>query len=660
MHSLLSRLFSRLLPAFTPISFSMFAVAASPDFTRAKPADVLDTSKVWEIHLRFRADQFAAMEPKGGGFPMGGGGGGRGGRGGFGPGTFLAPAWMTQGDTSKDSKLSKEEFRAMSERWFAAWDKDKAGKLNSSQMREGLNVAMAPPADGARGGPPAMNFLGREGGRNGLSAMTGVEFDYVQADLEFGGQLFTNVAVRYKGNGTFMESRATLKRSLKIQLDEHVKGRKLAGMDTLNLHNCVTDPSYMNEVLSHRLFLDAGTPAARAGYAKVYATVEGKYDRKLWGVYSIVENPDNDFARVHFGTKKGALFKPVGRRLFEDMGDDWAKYHQTYDPKTKLTTAQQKRVIEFAKLVSHASDTEFESKLAGFLDLDAFARFMAVTTWLSTLDSILGMGQNFLVYLHPETSKFHFIPWDLDHSFGQFHLMSSQEKREQLSIHEPWHSEIRFLQRVFKTQAFKKIYLARMEEFSKTVFEPQRFHRQVDEIASAIRGAVQEESNVKLDRFDKSVAGESVTPNPMGFGTPMAPRKPIKPFVVARNASVKDQLAGKSEGKKVAFRGFGGGGGGGRGGRGGGFGPGNFVAGPLFNLLDADKDNSVTEAEFKEGFAKLFLKWDKSNAGSLDEEGLKDGMNADLGPGADGIPGPAGSGRRGGPPPGDVPVPTQP
>ena len=40
-----------------------------------------------------------------------------------------------------------------------------------------------------------------------------------------------------------------------------------------------------------------------------------------------------------------------------------------------------------------------------FLDLDNFSRYMAVTTWLSTLDSILGIGQNYYVYLHPKTGK---------------------------------------------------------------------------------------------------------------------------------------------------------------------------------------------------------------------------------------------------------------
>ena len=116
------------------------------------------------------------------------------------------------------------------------------------------------------------------------------------------------------------------------------------------------------------------------------------------------------------------------------------------------------------------------------------------------------------------------MPWDLDHSFGQFEKVGSQEQRENLSIHKPWQGEAVFLNRVFKVEQFKRLYLARMKEFSETIFNPERIHRQVDEIAAAIRPAVQEESEEKLARFDKVVAGEAV--GPAGFGGGFGGRRP--------------------------------------------------------------------------------------------------------------------------------------
>lgn len=137
--------------------------------------------------------------------------------------------------------------------------------------------------------------LGAPGKRNGLSSAMGIEFNYVHADLDFEGRSLTDVAVRYKGSGTYLQSRGNLKRSLKIDLNKNVKGQQLAGVTTLNLHTNVTDASWMNEVLSHRLYRDAGMPAPRTAYARVLLTVPGKYESQYIGLYSLVEDIGKNF-----------------------------------------------------------------------------------------------------------------------------------------------------------------------------------------------------------------------------------------------------------------------------------------------------------------------------------------------------------------------------
>ena len=596
------------------------------------------------VHLRLTPEQWEAMEPKGGGGFFGGGGfrggprgpGGPGG-GGPGPAMFLAPAFLEQGDLDSDGKLSRAEFRGLGEKWFTAWDQKHIGRLNGETLRAGLSTTFVPrgmgrPGGGGGfggGGPP---LQGAEGKRNGLASASGVEFNYVHADLEIDGQSFRDVGVRYKGNGTFMQSRDSLNRSFKMHLNEFVKGRKLAGVSTLNLHNNITDASWMNEPLAHRLFRDAGVPAPRTTYARVFVTVTGNYERRYLGLYSVVENLDKSFAGARFGTKRGAIFKPVTRSLFEYRGDDWAKYEQTYDPKTSLTPEQKQRVLDFARLVSQADDAAFDARLGEFLDLDEFARFLAVTVWTSSLDSLLTLGQNYLVYLHPGTQRFSFWPWDLDHAFGQFPLIGTREQREQLSLQKPWQGENRFLERVFKVDAFKKLYLAKLGEFGKTIFTPERLQRQVDELAPVLRPAVQEESTEKLTRFDKVVAGEAVEPQRFGPSRGGGePPQPIKGFVTARARSVNEQLAGKSTGAMLDQFGFGGRGGPGGpgGGRGG---PGEFLGGAFLAALDADQNGEITKDEFLGGFDKWFRGWNTGKNGLLTEEELRQGINRDLSP----------------------------
>src|SRR5205823_2580562 len=83
--------------------------------------------------------------------------------------------------------------------------------------------------------------------------------------------------------------------------------------------------------------------------------------------------------------------------------------------------------------------------------------------------------------LHPKTHKFIFFPWDQDQTFGQFPRGSTAEQRENLTIHRPWSSDSRFLERVFQSDEFKKLYLAKMEEFNSTILQPQAIRAQVDQ-----------------------------------------------------------------------------------------------------------------------------------------------------------------------------------
>ena len=291
----------------------------------------------------------------------------------------------------------------------------------------------------------------------------------MHATLQINDWTFHDVAVRYKGNGSYL--RATRagsdKISLKVDLNKYVKGQKLAGLTTLNFQNNVTDAGWMNEVLAYRLYRDAGALAPRTTYAQVYLTVEGQHGKRYLGLYSVSENVDENFVEERFGTRKGAIFKPSTQDLFTDWGPDWAAYNQSYDPKTDLTEAQKQRVIALGRLVSGATDEEFAATIGDYVDLDDFARYSAVLVWLANHDSLLQNGQNFYVYLHPVTNRMHFIAWDQDFSFG-----TARNNMGTWSIHYPWSGNNRFLSRLLQGRRVPHEYLARMTDFSERLFVP--------------------------------------------------------------------------------------------------------------------------------------------------------------------------------------------
>jgi hypothetical protein len=201
-----------------------------------------------------------------------------------------------------------------------------AEQWSAMQPRYGVG---GPNRDGAFGG----GLTGPDGGRNGVAARQGIEFSYVHGDLDIDGHAFPDVAVRYKGNGSYLRARGSDKISLKVDLNRHVKGQTLAGLHTLNFQNNITDISWMNEVLAYRLYRDAGGHAPRSSYAKVYVTVAGLFTHRYLGLYSIAENVDDVFTRDRFGVKGGAIFKPSTQRPFTDLGPDWAATARSTTPR---------------------------------------------------------------------------------------------------------------------------------------------------------------------------------------------------------------------------------------------------------------------------------------------------------------------------------------
>jgi len=79
-----------------------------------------------------------------------GNGAGRGG-----PANTLANEILTQADTNKDQKVSREELTGLADSWFAKLDTDKNGKISQADFVARFNrTVMTPAAPGGRGGGP--------------------------------------------------------------------------------------------------------------------------------------------------------------------------------------------------------------------------------------------------------------------------------------------------------------------------------------------------------------------------------------------------------------------------------------------------------------------------------------------------------------------------
>jgi hypothetical protein len=93
-----------------------------------------------------------------------------------------------------------------------------------------------------------------EARRSGILGVLGREYDWSQAECEFGQVLFTNVATRVKGNIASLLS----KRPFKLDLNKFERGQKLGGVDELTFDSLAFDYSCLSEALAYEFFRDAG------------------------------------------------------------------------------------------------------------------------------------------------------------------------------------------------------------------------------------------------------------------------------------------------------------------------------------------------------------------------------------------------------------------
>lgn len=387
--------------------------------------------------------------------------------------------------------------------------------------------------------------------RPGLAGVFGIAQPWSTADVEFGGLAFTNVAVRFKGNGTFLFAQDHYSRPYKLDVAKRHAGRSLAGQAEINLHNLSADRSFLSDTLGYEFYRDAGVPAPRTTYARLFLSIQGRWEHRMLGLYVVVEDPDEPWLAESLGAPGGALFKPVTLELFTHLGDDWDPYPTVYNAKSDISEPHRRKLIDLARLVTHADDAEFARRIFEYIDLGHLCRFLACETLISNYDGIFTNGQNFLMWIDPANDRFGFSPWDLDQSWGKFELIGTTEQRVRASVFHPWVGPHRFFERVFAVTEFQERYRAELSRLLDTVFIPERLHRRIDDIAAVIRPAVLGHSEVRAANFETAIA-EGPGPARAQGGRREDSVYQLKPFITRRAAEVRAQLEGRSEGLRVS------------------------------------------------------------------------------------------------------------
>ena len=246
-----------------------------------------------------------------------------------------------------------------------------------------------------------------------VAALGSDPYSYVEGSVSIDGELIDPVGVRLRGKiGSFRELDG--KPKFKLDFNRFVDGRRFQDMEALSLNNSVVDCSYLKEPIGYHLFEAAGVPASRTGFATV--TVNGS----PYGLYVLVEVPDDRFLRRHYLDPSGRLYDGkyvwYGGYSYQllDFGDGVDTMYQLEEGED---IAHADIIAVSETLAAAWGQATFEADMATVLNWDRHHRMWAVEQWIGQNDGYTLNTNNYRVYFDPLDGLADLVPWDLDYAF---------------------------------------------------------------------------------------------------------------------------------------------------------------------------------------------------------------------------------------------------
>ena len=291
------------------------------------------------------------------------------------------------------------------------------------------------PDAGARPNPPGDVPEGDAGPNwpnNGGAARPGGMLDadstnpiWVTATIDFEGDTWYDVGVRFKGNSSLKSawSSGNYKLPFKLDFDQfeddypEIDDQRFYGFKQLSLTSNFNDNSYLREKVTADIFREFGVPAAHTAFYEVYVDYgEGPV---YFGLYTMVEMVEDTVISQQFTSDEGNLYKPEGTGATFAAG---TFSEASFDKETNQDEADYSDIQSlFAVLQADTRLTDpatWRSDLEAIFDVDTFLRWLAVNTVVQNWDTYGLMSHNYFLYTDPESGQITWIPWDNNHALA--------------------------------------------------------------------------------------------------------------------------------------------------------------------------------------------------------------------------------------------------
>lgn len=299
----------------------------------------------------------------------------------------------------------------------------------------------------------------------------------VSGTVRVGGVTYTDVAVHLKGVATFRP--VDDQPSLTLSFSKLAPAQRFHGLRKIHLNNGKEDPTFLCEALAAETFAKAKLPVARVALAKM--TLNG---RDL-GPYIAIEGFTEDFLGRYFSNTNGNLYDSGFRR---DI---------TY-PLEKLSGKEPDDWADLKKLAAAGATLDPDMRWAALervLDVDGFARYLAMQVITANWDGYAMFMNNYRVYHDPSSDRITFIPHGMDQTFS----------RATMPLVPPqWQGSL--ARQFMETRQGQDLYLQQIKALFPITYQAEALAKRADELASRVRSMFGERGETLAAQYDVRVA----------------------------------------------------------------------------------------------------------------------------------------------------------
>ena len=360
----------------------------------------------------------------------------------------------------------------------------------------GMPEGFQPPADGARPEPPA-----------GFQAPA----DGQMPELPEGFQPPAG-GMFQPGGGMEQSASGEIKIPFLIKFDEYVDGQTYQGYSHLSIRNYGVsyDEAMLAEPVTNDAVRLAGLPATQTAFTGFCMNEE---DERLYVISEIV---DEEYLAKYFAYADGVLYKAEVGSTLTYQGENPSSYARSFSQETRVNEADLAPLIAFMRFLDQADDATFESELPRYLDVEAFATYLAVNNLLVNTDSMIGMNNNYYLYYDDVAERFTLLMWDGNESMGGLAGGSSANYDLYFTSSGgmggrggggfgPGGGDNVLMERFMANATFKALYEAKLQEVYEKIFLSGALSEDVERYAALIHSVNEGRGLVDLTAYDQAV-----------------------------------------------------------------------------------------------------------------------------------------------------------